>query len=157
MRNITVGSALIALCLMSLSLSASAQTSRPSVSGAEVTGTFRMYFQGKFKDSSNEIKIQALGRGRLHIAMDLLYPYVVNGEMSANMGSLDGEATINGDTAVYSSDEFGPCKIMIKFVRAGTIKVTQEGSDFECGFGHNVIATGTYKKVSSAKPVFETN
>lgn len=157
MRNIIVRSAFIAVCMMSFSAVASAQSSRPSVSGAEVTGTFRMNFQGKFKGSSNEIKIQALGRGKLHIAMDLLYPYVVNGEMSANMGSLDGEASIKGDTAVYNSDEFGPCKITIKFVRAGTIKVTQEGSDFECGFGHNVFATGTYRKVSSARPKFETN
>ena len=87
--------------------------------------------------------------------MDLLYPYVVDRELSANIGELDGEATIEGDTAVYSSTEFGDCTITIKFVRPGTIKVTQSGADFDCGFGHNVTADGTYKKMSSKKPKFE--
>ena len=136
---------------------ADAQTSRKSVSGSEVTGTFSMGFTGKFKGNTNEIKILALGRGKLHIAMELTYPYYVGNtkELSANLGSLDGEATIEGDTAVYESTEFGPCTITIKFLRPGTIKVTQDGTDADCGFGHNVTAGGTYKKVSSAKPKFE--
>src|SRR5512144_2708426 len=109
---------------------ASAQTSRKSVPASEVNGTFRMNFTGKFKGSSNEIRIWALGHNNLKIGMDLLYPYIVNRELSANMGELDGEATIKGDTAVYSSTEFGQCEITIKFVRPGTIKVTQNGADF---------------------------
>ena len=136
-------------------LSAQAQTSRKSVPASEVNGTFQMDFKGKFKGSSNEIKILALGKGRLQIAMDLLYPYIVRGEMSANMGQLDGEAKIEGDTAVYESTEFGQCRITIKFVQPGTIKVSQEGTDADCGFGHNVMADGTYRRVSSAKPTFE--
>src|SRR5260221_7814141 len=105
------------LCLMMFSLGASAQKPRSSVSGAEVTGSYRLHFSGKFKHESNEIKILALGHGRLRVAMDLAYPYVVKGEMSANMGQLDGEATIKGSTAIYKSTEFGPCTITIKFVR----------------------------------------
>ena len=42
-----------------------------------------------------------------------------------------------------------------KFVRPGILKITQEGGDFECGFGHNVMAGGTYRKVSSKRPSFE--
>ena len=134
-----------------------AQTSRKSVSAAEVNGTFRSDFAGKFKDFSNEAKILALGGGKLRIAFSLIYPIELpNGEKTANLGELEGEASIKGDTAIYQSDEFGPCKITIKFVRAGTIKVTQEGSDADCGFGHNVFSSGTYKKVSSKKPTFES-
>ena len=134
------------------------QTGRKSVSAAEVNGTFRMKFPGKFKYNSNEIKILALGGGRLRIAMELVYPYKMqNGEMSANMGSLDGEAMITGDTAVYKSSEFGPCKITVKFAKPGVIKVSQEGADNECGFGHNVNSDGTYRKVSSKKPRFDNN
>ncbi|MBX7054590.1 MAG: hypothetical protein K1X36_06510 [Pyrinomonadaceae bacterium] len=134
----------------------SAQGSRSSVSGAEVTGTFRMNFKGKFSQQSNDIKIMALGRGKLRVAFDLVYPYTLpDGEISVNMGSLDGEATIAADTAIYSSDEFGPCKITIKFVKPGTIKVTQDGTDSDCGFGHNVWASGTYRKVSGKKPKFD--
>lgn len=143
-------------CLMMFSTFAAAQKPRPSVPASEVNGTFRMNFTGKFKANSNDIKILALGGGKLHIAMDLVYPYKLrNGEMSANMGQLDGEASITGDTAIYESSEFGPCKITIKFVKPGTIRVSQEGADFDCGFGHNVMADGTYRKVSGKKPKFE--
>lgn len=147
-----------ALAVMMLASAASvAQTSRSSVSAAEVNGTFKMNFLGKFKKFSNEIKILALGKGKIRVAMDLVYPYLMqNGEASVNMGSLDSEAAIAGDTALYDSDEFGSCKITIKFVRPGTIKVTQNGSDANCGFGHNVFATGTYTKISSNKPTFES-
>ena len=130
---------------------------RKAVSGTEATGTFRNYFNGKFKGSRDEIKIIALGKGKLRIGFDLVYPYVDgNGEMSANMGTAAGVATIAGDTAVYFSDEFGQCGITIKFVKPGQIKVTQNGSDAECGFGANVSADGIYKKVSGAKPKFES-
>jgi len=133
-----------------------AQSSRKSVSGAEVTGTFHQAFTGKFRGSYNEIKILALGRGKLKVAFDLLYPYIDgSGEKSANMGQLDGTATITGDTATLTTSEFGPCTITIKFVRPGTIRVAQEGDDSACGFGHNVSADGTYKKVTSAKPKFK--
>ncbi|MBK7933308.1 MAG: hypothetical protein IPK01_07345 [Acidobacteria bacterium] len=143
--------------MMTASAAAVAQTSRKSVSAAEVNGTFKMDFTGKFKEFSNEIKILALGGGKIRVAMDLVYPYTLrNGEKSVNMGSLDSEASIAGDTAIYDSDEFGACKITIKFVRPGTIKVTQDGSDGNCGFGHNVFATGTYRKVSGKKPTFES-
>jgi len=129
--------------------------SRKSVSAAEVNGTFRSVFKGKFKGSYNEIKILALGKGKLRVAFELVYPYIDGtGEQSANLGTADGTATIAGDTAIYSSDEFGQCKITIKFLKPGTIKITQNGVDSDCGFGHNVNANGTYKKTSSAKPKF---
>ncbi len=143
--------------MMTVAAVAVAQTSRKSVSAAEVNGTFKMNFNGKFRKFSNEIKILALGGGKIRVAMDLVYPYTVrNGEQSVNMGSLDSEALIAGDTAIYDSDEFGACKITIKFIRPGTTKVTQYGSDSNCGFGHNVFATGTYTKISSKTPTFES-
>ena len=135
-----------------------AQTSRKSVPAAEVNGTFRHSFTGKYKGSSSEIKIWALGGGKLHIGMDLIYPYTMqNGELMANVGELDGKASITGDTAVYESAETGTCKITIKFVRPGTIKVSEEESGGGCGFGHNVTADGSYVKVSSKKPKFGEN
>ncbi|MFT3744132.1 MAG: hypothetical protein QM785_07545 [Pyrinomonadaceae bacterium] len=142
-------------CLMLFSAAASAQ-SRASVPASEVNGTFRMNFTGKFKGNSNDIKILALGGGKVRVAMELVYPYKMqNGDLMANMGELDGEAAITGDTATYFSTEFGKCTITIKFVTPGTIKVEQDGTDSDCGFGHNVMATGTYKKVTSKKPTFE--
>ncbi len=82
---------------MSFSLSAYAQ-SRKSVSASEVNGTFRMNFKGRFRDQANEIKILALGGGKIRVAMDLLYPYTLSdGARTAHLGALDGEAAISGD------------------------------------------------------------
>lgn len=147
---------LLAFALVSLSAAAAAaQASRPSVSASEVNGTYKMSFTGKYRKMSNDLKILALGGGKLRIAFDLIYPYTDRaGEISANLGEIEGEATIKGDTAVFASSEFGPCTITIKFVRPGLVKVTQDGSDADCGFGHNVTAGGTYRKVSAAKPKF---
>ena len=130
------------------------QRPRKSVPASEVNGTFRMNFMGKYRRNSNDIKILALGNDRIRIGMDLIYPYTTpNGELMANTGELDGEASIEGDTAVYTSED-SVCKITIKFVRPGLITVKQDGGDAECGFGHNVFAGGTYRKVSSARPKF---
>ncbi len=125
---------------------------RKSVSGAEVTGTFINSFKGKFKDFSNEIDIKALGGGKLQISMNLVYPFeYAKGEMSVNMGEAEGKATIVGDTAIFTPEGTDTCKITIKFVKAGVIKVTEDGGENGCGFGHNVYSAGTYKKVPSKK------
>jgi len=136
-------------------VSASGQTGRKSVSAAEVTGTFRMEFTGKFRGNSDEIKIASTRRGKLHVFMDLTYPYkMANGEDMANVGQLDGEFAIDGDVATYTSDD-EQCKMTIHFLRPGAIEVHQDGSDAACGFGNNVFATGIYRKVSSRKPKFD--
>ena len=142
----------------SFCIAASAQD-RASVSASEVNGTFRYNFTGKFKGSSNEIKILALGKGKLKISFDLTYPYLMDdGEIMVNMGFATGIATIEADEAVYTAvDEYSneQCEIRIKFVKPGQIKVSQVSSGSVCGFGHRVIADGTYKKISSKKPDFD--
>jgi hypothetical protein len=150
---LSISAAIIITVFCSVNLSA--QAARASVPTSEVNGTFRYYFKGKYKGSSNRIKILALGGGKVKIELDLIYPFTDGtGQLSANMGTLTGIAEISGDTAVYKSEEYGLCRITIKFVKPGTIKVSQEGGS-DCGFGHNVTADGTYKKASSKKPSFE--
>jgi hypothetical protein len=34
------------------------------------------------------------------------------------------------------------------------MEVVQEGLDAECGFGHNVMATGSYRRVKPGRPRF---
>ena len=149
-------SAFAVAVVMTFAIVSDAQTSRKSVSGAEVTGTFKMSFIGKkYKGMSNKLEIQALGKGKLKIWFDLIYPYTLrNGEVSVNMGDLFDEAAIEGDTAIYKSED-GKCTITMKFTRPGEVKVTQDETEVGCGFGHNVSAAGTYKKTSSAKPKFD--
>ena len=128
---------------------------RKAIGAAEVNGTFRSHFKGKFKDYYNEIKILSLGKGRLQIAFQLLYPHTTgDGGFTANTGSAQGIAKISGDTAVFTTEEFGACRITVKFVRPGEIKVTQSIEEGDCGFGFNVRADGMYKRTTSAKPKF---
>lgn len=97
---------LAALILTSSTIQTISGQTRNSVSAAEVNGTFRDYFSGKNKGSFNEIKILALGGGKLRVAFDLIYPYTTaSGEPMANMGSAEGTAMIEGDTATFTPPE----------------------------------------------------
>jgi hypothetical protein len=121
---------------------------RKSVSGTEVTGTFRDV-------SGSEFSILALGKGKLRVSFSGVYTYkMANGEPMANVGEARGEAGIVGDTATFKPEETENCTIIIKFLPARRIKVTQKETGTDCGFGFNVSADGNYKKVSSAKPKF---
>ena len=132
-----------------------AQTARKAVGAAETNGTFRDYFTGKLRGNYNEIRILSIGKNKLRVAFNLTYPYVdATGEMTANVGEADGEATIVGDTATFSPEETNDCTITVKFVKPGTSRVKQNGGS-ECGFGFNVSASGTYRKTSAAKPRFD--
>jgi len=103
----------------------------------------------------SDIQLQALGRGKIKVGLDLIYPHIDGqGNLTANIGQSEGTGNITGDEAVYSIKDFGSCSITIKFVRPGLIEVTQNGTDTDCGFGKNVTAAGTYKKVSSRRPKF---
>lgn len=124
-----------------------AQT-RKSVSGAEVTGTFR-------DSSGSEFNILVLGKGKLRVGFSGVYTYkMANGELMANVGEARGAAEIAGDTTIFKPEETENCTIIMKFLPTKRLKVTQKGTDAECGFGHNVSADGNYKKISSAKPKF---
>ena len=70
---------------------------------------------------------------------------------TANTGKGSGIATIEGDTATFKPEGAEEeCRITLKFT-GDKLVVTQTGI---CGFGHNVTAAGTYKKISGKKPKF---
>lgn len=147
---------LMVAAVMILAGGGRAQTSRPSVKAAEVNGTFRLYFSGKYKGNYNEVRIKALGKGKLRVAMDLTYPYTDGtGALGANVGEDSGIADIDGDTAVFTSSESLDCKIEIKFLRPGVISLHHLSPvTATCGYGLNVSAEGAYKKFSSKIPSF---
>jgi hypothetical protein len=126
-----------------LPLATPAQNAR-IVTAAQANGIYRYY--------DNEIRILALGKNKLRVSFDGIYHTI---SKSVNTGSTEGEATIEGNVAILDLSEFGRCKITIVFLRNNRIKVTQEGDSPDCGFGHNVHATGTYRKVRGGKPKFE--
>ena len=115
------------------------------VTAAQVNGTWQL--------RNNEFKILALGQQKLQIEFFGTYEYKSPAGPMANTGEGSGIAQIDGDTAIFkpegAEDE---CAITLKF-RRGNLVVTQTGI---CGFGHNVTAEGTYKKVSAKKPKFDS-
>jgi hypothetical protein len=113
-----------------------------------------LYFSGGTKGDYNQAKISSIGKGKLRVSLDLIYPYVDgNGQATANMGEAEGTAELIGDTAVFTPEGTETCKITINFVKPGQIKITEDGGENGCGFGRNVYSDGTYIKVLNKKRV----
>jgi hypothetical protein len=113
------------------------------VTAAQVNGVYRYY--------DNEFRILALGKGKLKVQFDGVYHTV---SKSVNTGSASGEAIIDGNIASFKPEEGAQCEITLVF-GPNKLRVEQSGSDADCGFGHNVNATGVYRKIRSGKPKFE--
>lgn len=132
--------------LISLELSAQTSTQPKSkvVTADQANGVYRYY--------QSEFRILALGHNKLKVQFDGIYMTLAK---SPNMGYAMGEATIEGTVATFVPPDTERCKITLTFL-AGKLSVKQDGSDADCGFGHNVYATGTYRKIRSGKPKFES-
>jgi hypothetical protein len=113
------------------------------VTAAQANGVYRYY--------DNEFRIFALGHNKLKVQFDGVYHTIAK---SVNMGTATGEATIDGNVATFVPEDAHDCKITMTFL-PGKLVVKQDGEDFACGFGHNVNASGTYRKIRGGKPKFE--
>jgi len=132
-----------AMCFASASIATSRAESDKSVTAAQVNGTW--------KTKGGEFRICALGKQHLQVEFSGVYEYKTQHGPMANEGEGSGVATIEGDTAIFKPEGAEEeCQITLKFT-GGKLVVTQTGI---CGFGHNVSAEGTYKKVSPKKPKF---
>ena len=114
------------------------------VTASQVNGIYRYY--------QSEFRILALGHNKLKVQFDGAY-MTVSG--TPNLGTATGEAVIDGNVATFKPEETQQCEITLVFL-PNKLKVEQTGSDADCGFGHNVYANGTYRKIKSGKPKFET-
>lgn len=130
------------LAVLTLCTAAQAQGGKV-ITAAQANGTYR---SGK-----STFKILALGNNKLKVQFDGVYKTLNGG---ANTGFAQGEARIDFDVAKFVPPDTEGCTITLKFL-PGKLVVTQEGGDFVCGFGHNVTADGTYRKISNAKPKFD--
>ena len=113
------------------------------VTAAQANGVYRYY--------KSEFRILALGHNKLKVQFDGVY---TTRAKSINMGYAMGEAIIDGNVATFKPPDTERCEITLVFL-PGKLKVMQDGSDADCGFGHNVNAAGTYKKIRGSKPKFE--
>ena len=131
------------MCLSAAPIVTMSAGSDKSVTTAQVNGTWER--------KGGEFKIWALGHQQLQVEFSGVYEYKTPQGPTANTGEGNGVATIEGDTAIFKPEGAEEeCRITLKFT-GGKLVVTQTGI---CGFGHNVTAAGTYKKVSAKKPKF---
>ncbi len=103
---------------------------------------------GVYKDGRNDFRVLALGHNKLKVQF--------NGEWMTrggypNLGEAMGEATIQGNVATFIPGDTTKCKITMEFF-TNKMVVQQQGTDAECGFGHNVMASGTYRRVKAGRP-----
>jgi hypothetical protein len=134
----------LVLCILILSTHVLLpQAYSSDVTAAQVNGTWR--------SKTGTFKVWALGKQRLQVEFSGVYEFKSSAGPTANTGEGSGIAFIEGDTATFKPDgSEEDCKITMRF-REGKLIVEQEGG---CGFGLNVTANGTYKRVSSGRPRF---
>jgi hypothetical protein len=139
MRNVT---ALISVGVALLGLPSPA--SPQVVTAAQVNGTWR--------DRTKIFKVWALGNQQLKVEFQGTYESKARGGWTANTGEASGIAKIEGIAATFRPDGADEgCKITMTF-KGDRLVVDQKDS---CGFGLNVVASGTYRKTSSRRPNFD--
>ena len=105
---------------------------------------------GVYRDRGSEIRILALGHHQLKVQFSL--EWMTRGGYP-NLGEAMGEAIIEGNVATFIPGDTTKCKITLTFL-TNRMEVNQEGTDADCGFGHNVMARGTYRRIKGGRPRF---
>jgi hypothetical protein len=135
------------LVIVMLSFGALAAAQRPTSTPSQRIVT-PAQVNGVYKYGRNDFRVLALGHNKLKVQF--------NGEWMTrggypNIGEAIGAATINGNVATFIPGDTTKCKITMTFLRNKMI-VEQEGLDADCGFGHNVMSSGTYRRVRAGRP-----
>lgn len=128
-------------------LVAQAQTPLPKNSSLpNVTGHYRLR-QDEFR---NSLDVHQLPGGKIKFQLVALWVSYNNPENIHN-GELRGTATLEKGVAIY---ETGTCKITMSFT-LNRVAVAESDSHGDCGFGANVTAVGSYRKINRRKPKFD--
>lgn len=108
-------------------------------------------FNGTWVREGAELGLWAVNDQHLQVMFRGEHEYLSDTGPMANVGEADGWAPVDGDTAVFRPTGHEPdCTITIR-AEAETLDVREQG---DCGFGLNVTATGTYRRVSQDRPDF---
>jgi hypothetical protein len=118
------------------------QSTGQAVSAARINGVYRY--------GRNSFRVLMLGRDKLKVQF--------NGEWMTrwgypNLGEAIGEAALEENVATFIPKDTTKCTITMTFALRH-INVTQQGTDTECGFGRNVMANGTYRRIKGGRPKF---
>lgn len=119
-----------------------------------VTGTYVFGDQEDPDRGGGYLVIEQLEDQQLKFQLDLN-----RGAPSFNSGFASGTIRLEGNKAAWTTTEYQVMEgegegCTISFVFEGDqVILTQEGSPFECGFGHAVFAHGAYDKQND-QPIF---
>ncbi len=138
-----------------LSLLLSCAIVLPEMAIAQPSFVTAKQVNGTWKSKLGTFKIWALGQQKLQVEFSGTYVYkMANGQSMVNMGVGSGIARIERSTAKFKPEGAEDnCAITMNFV--GSQLQVQQVSN--CGFGLNVSAAGNYRKISGAKPQFDSN
>lgn len=86
----------------------------------------------------------------------LFYVHIQRGAPSYNLGRLYGRMKVSGGTGVFNT-KFdyleNSCRWKITITPKALILITMN-NQYDCSFGHGVIADGKYKKINGKKPAY---
>ena len=138
-----------AACALLLAVvSCSPQTSAPAAPAAAER------FNGTWSAKSGELKLWALDPQRLQAEFNGEYEYQTTTGPMVNVGTGAGVASVSSDTATFRPEEADEDCLITLRLAGERLEASEKGA---CGFGLNVTASGTYERVSSARPEFDGN
>jgi hypothetical protein len=134
--------------LLSFSIGASGKTSSgtKAKTPANVTGHYRMRYQ----EFRNRLDVQQLAGAKVKFDLLALWVSHYNPENVHN-GTAQGIVSLENGKAIYQAEG---CRLVIVFL-PNKLHITQAEGFGDCGFGANVTATGTYRKLDGKKPRFD--
>ncbi len=106
----------------------------------------------KTKDTADEtygyfgsLKVKLIDSSRIFVDL-----YVCKGAPSYNSGSFEDTLLYKSGIAAHTTTDDASCVITFNFNSPGGVMVDEKTKDFNdgCGFGHAVVATGFYKKIT---------
>jgi len=134
-----------ALLLFGSSICAAQAQKLRAVTVKNVTGHYRLT-KDEFR---NRLDLQQVTGGKIKFYLVALWVSHYNPDNIHN-GELNGVLALQNGIAVYDQDA---CKLKFEFF-SNRVRVTQL-NDEGCGFGANVTAAGTYRKLDSKQPKFD--
>jgi hypothetical protein len=114
----------------------------------DLTGTY--YYSFGEDEGSGEVRVVQTSPTKITIAVE-----AITGAPGYNMASVEKTVLrLKGNKAVYANDDFGKCRLLFTFGE-NTVRVDYLDGAYECGFGHNASASGSYVRTNASKPTFE--
>lgn len=129
-----------------LQLNETQQKQVPKPSLADLTGTY--YYSFGEESAFGELLVKQEGK-TLSVAINC-----ITGGPSFHMAIIEKtQLSLAGNTALYATDEYGKCRLLITFGK-GVAQIDYLESAYDCGFGARATAAGHYIRTRAVAPTF---